>query len=82
MLSNRSSLLVAFLGGLVVGIGYPYADIAIACRVPMSEACVWGKAYFSLTQTVSVVLVGGIAAGVIYAALAWLRHRQSRGKGP
>ena len=82
MLSNRSSLLVALSGGLVVGIGYPFVDIAIACRAPMSEACVWGKAYFSLTLTVSVVLLGGIATGVLYAALAWLRHRQSRGEVP
>ena len=79
MLSRRSSLLVALIGGLVVGIGYPFVDIAIACRAPMSEACVWGKAYFSLTLTVSVVLLGGIAAGVLHAALAWLRHRMSRG---
>ena len=81
MLSKRSSLLVAFLGGLAVGVGYPYVDIAIKCRVPISEACVWGKAFFSLTLPVSVVLVGGITAGVLYAALAWLRHCQSRGGG-
>ena len=81
MPSKRCSLLVAFFGGLAVGVGYPYVDIAIACRVPMSEACVWGMAYFSLTLTVSVILIGGIAAGVLYAALAWLRHRQSRGGG-
>ena len=62
MLSKRSSLLLAFLGGLAVGVGYPYVDIAIKCRVPISEACVWGKAFFSLTLTVSVVLVGGITA--------------------
>ena len=79
MLSRRFSLLIALLGGLVAGIGYPFVDIAIACRAPMSEACVWGKAYFSLTLTVSVVLLGGIAAGVLYAALAWLRHRMPRG---
>ena len=81
MLSRRSSLLVALLGGLAVGIGYPFVDIAIACRAPMSEACVWGKAYFSLTLTVSVVLLGGIVAGVLYVALAWLRHRMSRCDG-
>ena len=79
MLSRRSSLFVALAGGLVVGIAYPFVDIAIACRAAMSEACVWGKAYFSLTLTVSVLLLGGIAAGVLYAALAWLRHRQSGG---
>ena len=79
MLSRRSALLAALFGGLVVGIGYPFVDIALACRAPMSEACVWGKAYFSLTLTVSVVMLGGIVAGVLYAVLTWLRHRQSRG---
>lgn len=82
MLSIRSSLLVSILGGLVVGVGYPYVDIAIKCRSPISEASVWGKAFFSLTQTVSLALVGGISAGVIYAVLALLRHRHSRGAIP
>jgi hypothetical protein len=45
----------------------------------MSEACVWGKAYFSLTLTVSVVLLGGVVAGVVYVVLRWRRDRQSRG---
>jgi xanthosine utilization system XapX-like protein len=79
MLSRSSALLLALSAGLVVGIAYPYVDIAIACRAPMSEACVWGKAYFSLTLTVSVVLLGGMVAGVVYAVLRWRRDRQSRG---
>ena len=57
MRSRRSALLAALFGGLVVGIGYPFVDLALACRAPMSEACVWGKAYFSLALTVSVVFV-------------------------
>lgn len=81
MLSRRSSLLTAFAAGLLVGISYPYVDIALACREPMSEACVWGKAYFALTMAVSVVLLGGIVTGVLYAVLMWRRHRQSRGDG-
>lgn len=79
MLSRSSALLVALSAGLVAGIAYPYVDIAIACRAPMSEACVWGKAYFSLTLTVSVVLLGGMVAGVVYVVLGWRRDRQSRG---
>jgi len=79
MLSRSSALLVALSAGLVVGIAYPSLDIAIACRAPMSEACVWGKAYFSLTLTVSVVLLGGMVAGVVYVVLRWRRDRQSRG---
>jgi xanthosine utilization system XapX-like protein len=79
MLSRSSALLLALSAGLVVGIAYPYVDIAIACRAPMSEACVWGKAYFSLTLTVSVVLLGGVVAGVVYVVLRWRRDRQSRG---
>ena len=78
MLGRRASLLIALAGGLAVGVGYPYADIALACRAPMSEACVWGKAYFSLTMTVSVVLLGGITTGVLYAVLMWRRRRRSR----
>lgn len=59
MLSPGASLLVAVCLGLIAGIGYPYLDIALACREAASEACVWGKAYFSLTLTVSIVLIGG-----------------------
>jgi len=79
VLSRSSSLLVALSAGLVAGIAYPYVDIAIACSAPMAEACVWGKAYFSLTLTVSVVLLGGTVAGVVYVVLRWRRDRRSRG---
>ena len=78
MLSRRSSLLLALSGGLVVGIAYPFVDIALACRAPMSEACVWGKAYFSLTLTVSVVVLGPIVAALAYALLRWRSRGNSR----
>jgi hypothetical protein len=68
-------LLIALCAGLAVGVGYPYVEIALACREPASEACVWGKAYFSLTLAVSIVLLGPVAAAVVYALLAWLRRR-------
>ena len=74
MLSRRSSFLVALTFGLLVGVGYPFVDLAIACRVPTSEACVWGKAYLPLTLGVSMVLLGGVATILVYAFLTW-KHR-------
>ena len=69
--------LIAVLTGLVAGIGYPFVDVALACRLPTSEACVWGKAYFPLSLGLSVVLVGGVVAGLVYAGLMWRRRRKS-----
>jgi hypothetical protein len=76
MLSRRAASLIALFSGLVVGLGYPYLDRAVACRVPASEACVWGKAYFPLTLGVSLVVLGGLSAGLVYAALRWRRKRK------
>jgi len=78
MLSRRgSSLLVALAVGLAVGLSYPFIDVTLACRVPTSEACVWGKAYFPLTLAVSVVLLGGTAAALLYLGLMWWRRPPS-----
>lgn len=76
MHSRRTARLVAIAvaGWLAVGIGYPYLDLALACRLPQSEACVWGKAYFPLTMGLSLVLSGALAAAVVYAVLAWWRR--------
>ena len=77
MASRRSALIIAVLVGMLAGVGYPFVDIAIACRVPTSEACVWGKSYFPLTLGLSVVIVGGTVAALVYAGLMWRRRRQS-----
>lgn len=73
MLGRRFPFLTALCVGLTVGIGYPFVDITLACRAPISEACVWGKAYLPLTLSVSVVLLGGSVTGLLYAVLIW-RH--------
>jgi membrane associated rhomboid family serine protease len=78
MLSCRFPFLTALCVGLIVGIAYPFIDVGIACRVPISEACVWGKAYFPLTLSVSVVVLGGVITGLLYAVLIRLRRRRSR----
>ena len=75
MRSRRFTLIVALSVGLLVGVAYPYLDLAAACRIPDSEACVWGKAYFPLTLGLSLVLLGGTAAGVVYLALSWRRRK-------
>jgi hypothetical protein len=77
MPERRSSLLTALALGVLAGVAYPLIDLALACRAPTSEACVWGKAYFPLTLGVSSVLVGGVVGALAYAVLAWKRHPQS-----
>lgn len=63
--------------GLIAGMAYPFIDLALACRAPTSEACVWGKAYLPLTLGLSLVIVGGVVAILTYLFLARKRHRKS-----
>lgn len=79
MPSSRAPLLVAAVVGLLVGVGYPYVDLALACREATSEACVWGKAYFPLTLGLSIVLLGGASAGLVYAGVAYWRKGRTKG---
>ena len=62
--------------GLLAGIGYPLIDLAVACREPVSEACVWGKAYLPLTLGLSLFLAGGGVSVLAYLLLS--RKGQSR----
>jgi hypothetical protein len=78
MPGRRASLFFSLLAGAVAGGGYPIIDLALACRKPVSEACVWGKAYFSLNLGLSLFFLGGAGAGLMYALLAW--HRKRKGK--
>ncbi len=79
MLTHRFPFLTALSAGLAAGIGYPLVDVALACRAPISEACVWGKAYLPLTLGVSVVVLGGAVTGLLYALLIWRRRRSGGG---
>lgn len=74
MFGRRFPFLTALCVGLTVGVGSPFVDVALACRVPISEACVWGKAYLPLTLGVSVVVLGGPVTGLLYAVLLWRRR--------
>jgi hypothetical protein len=81
MLSRHFPFLTALCVGLIVGVGYPFVDVALACRVPISEACVWGKAYLPLTLSVSVVVLGGAVTGLLYAVLIRRRRHPSGDDG-
>ena len=72
----RTRAIVSAIIGLVVGVAYPFIDIAVRCHVPASEACVWGTAYFLLTVAVSVPLIGAVVAAAAYACLGWVARRE------
>jgi hypothetical protein len=66
-MSARTRAIVALAIGAVAGVAWPLLDVAMSCRLPESEACVWGKAYLPLTLGISVPVVG--------AVVAWVAHR-------
>lgn len=71
--------MIACVIGLAAGAAYPFIDLALSCRAPQSEACVWGKSLLPFTLAISIPLLGGIVAAVAYAFQAW---RNARGKAP
>ena len=64
-------VLGAVVLGVAVGVAIPFIDVAWSCRVPESEACVWGKAYLSLSLSLSIPVIGIIVAVLAYAVMAW-----------
>lgn len=78
MSTRRTSAIIALIAGPAIGGAYPFIQLAIDCRMPASEACVWGKALMPVSLAISVPLLGSIAAIVVYAALEW--RRRTRGE--
>ena len=62
------------ISALVVGVAYPLIQLAVDCRAPDSEACVWGKAYLPLSLALSVVVLGSVVAIVMFAVFEWRRR--------
>ncbi len=76
----RSRLLrIAFAA--LIGLGAPYVELAVKCRRPSSEACVWAKAYMPLTRPVYFVLFGLLTFGAL-SLIARLTAGRRRGAGP
>lgn len=81
MLSHRTQLPTALAAGALISLGWPLVDLVLTCRDPVSEACVWGKAYIVLTLSLSGIFVGGAVAAGVYAGVSfrgWRRPRSSR----
>ena len=66
MTLQRRHLPVALGLGALLGIGVTLAQWRLACRVPDSEACVWGRAYLPISLPL------GAAAGLVVAAVAFV----------
>ena len=65
--------------GLAVAIGLviALAELALDCRAPASEGCVWGKAYLPLSLGIGLFVVAPLAYGGL-TLLAALRRRLMR----
>ena len=72
--TRRKSAAAALIIGPVVGVAYPFIQVAVDCREPASEACVWGKALLPLSVAVSVVILGALASMCVFAVLEWRRR--------
>jgi len=72
---------VALIAGLSIatGIAYPFLELALQCRRPESEACVWARAYWHLSIWIEPPIVAVIAAIMLAAAIAVV-GRASRGR--
>ena len=64
----------ALIAAVVVGVGLPQIEIALACRHPLSEACVWGHAYLPLNVAATVLLLGVPT----FLVVAWLLGRRGK----
>lgn len=66
--------------GVLAGLAYPLIDVAVACAIPDSEACVWGKAYWPLNVALGIGLIGSFVGIVLY--VAWSHAVARRAKRP
>ena len=62
---GRGGILSALMLGMLLGAGATVVQWRLACRVPESEACVWGRAYLPVS------LVLGSIAGMVLAAIGF-----------
>jgi putative exporter of polyketide antibiotics len=68
--------LCALIAAMCVGLGLPQIEVALACRRPVSEACVWGHAYLPL-NIAATLLLGGVPT---FLVVAWFLCRRGTAK--
>ena len=69
---RRVALIVAL--SIAIGIAYPFLELAVQCRRPDSEACVWARSYWRLSIWIEPPIVAVIAAIVLGIAVAAVRR--------
>ena len=76
MSSRRTSAIIALVVGPIAGAAYPFVQLALDCRAPQSEACVWGKSLLPFTLAISVPLLGAVVSIAVFVLLEWRRKAQ------
>ena len=72
--SRRAALAAALALGTLLAVGIPGGELWLDCRVPDSEACIWGKALWPVSFALGA-LVGSITTAVTYLAMrAWQKR--------
>lgn len=77
-MTRRRIALVATALSIAAGAGYPLIELALACREPIAESCVWGKAYLPLSLTLSLLIIGIPVWLLVYLGARWYSSRSSK----
>ncbi len=74
----RTHLVLRMCSSALVGLAYPFAELAWKCRAgqPGSEACVWAKAYFPMSRWVEPLIVAPVAFAVLWAVARVVGRRR------
>ncbi|MEX1181824.1 MAG: hypothetical protein WEF86_01215 [Gemmatimonadota bacterium] len=74
--SSAASYFWIAAAALVAGAALSRLKLWYQCRVPESEACVWGKAYSAVAFPLETVFVGGAIFALVVAAMGLARSRR------
>lgn len=66
------------VASLALAAATPWIQVQIACRDPVSEACVWGKAYLPLSTALSIVVLTPLFIGLLWGIETGLRRLRGR----
>ena len=79
-MSSRSAFVARIITAAIIGLAYPYAELAWKCRSNSSnsEACVWSRAYMPLSRWAEPVIVIPVAL-LLLTIVSRLLYRGPRG---
>jgi len=74
---KRRELWLAASAALVIGLLEPHAELAWKCRegYGASEACVWGRAYFTLAQVLTPLILSPLIFGCWFVLTRLTRRK-------